>query len=146
MNAMKMALEALKTYREFVKLHGLKFGNGDEAIAALTEAIKQQGEPVAWRITTHDGIVWIGAHPSSLPNHKSEPLYTSAPTIPEGWIEFRPAPIPEGCQIVPKEPTPEMMRATLGWYDGGKTYGEQAVISSYKAMLSAAPEYKGEKK
>jgi hypothetical protein len=50
--------------------------------------------------------------------------------------------IPEGMMLVPKEPTPEMI-------DAGCPVGEFAthfdMRAVYKAMLSAAPEHKGEK-
>jgi hypothetical protein len=49
------------------------------------DALKTQGAPVAYRITSPDGIVWIGGNPTILPRHTSEPLFTQAPTIPDGY-------------------------------------------------------------
>ena len=63
---------------------------------------------------------------------------TSAPTM---LTEQAPCDIPEGYVLVPIEPTPEMIIATMGWYDGGRTYGEQSLIGSYKLMLSAVPKH-----
>jgi len=93
------------------------------------EAIKrQQSEPVAW-MWLLDGEVWdlCATKDRFIPmrsSHAQIPLYTSAPTIPEGW------------QLVPIEPTPEMeeaLRRAAGYH--------QRTV--YAALLSAAP--KGER-
>lgn len=59
---------------------------------------------------------------------KATPLYAkpSMPAVPEGW------------QLVPKEPTPEMAAAAV-------TAFPCSHIESYRAMLAAAPEYKEDK-
>lgn len=44
---------------------------------------------------------------------------------------------PEGWQLVPKEPTPEMLGAGLRHVNG-----MASMPASYRAMLAAAPEYK----
>ena len=59
----------------------------EKELAALKQS---QGEPVAW--LGADGDVHLFWEDES-----DKPLYTSAPTIPEGW------------QFVPKEPTPAMI-------------------------------------
>lgn len=59
-------------------------------------------------------------------------LYTSAPTM---LTEQAPCDIPEGWKLVPIEPTPEMLNAAR--------LNHMAANAVYKAMLSAAPEYKG---
>jgi hypothetical protein len=83
------------------------------------EAIKQQGEPVLWvDPETGDTSYIRPLRPTYIP------LYREAPTIPDDW------------QLVPKEPTPEMsaFQATAVHF--------QIAERIYKAMLSAAPEYK----
>ena len=68
----------------------------EEALATLP--LKQQGEPVSYRCKWKDGILpdghpqngwqitdWI--HPSNRDSMIIEPLYTSAPTIPEGMAK-----------------------------------------------------------
>lgn len=47
------------------------------------------------------------------------------------------APAQEGWQLVPKEPTPEMVRA--GWEKHPSAWGDAIVPEIYKAMLAAAP-------
>lgn len=46
--------------------------------------------------------------------------------------------IPDGWQLVPKEPTPEMLRASKHSTSGAKTI-EACDRAVYAAMLSAAP-------
>ena len=61
----------------------------NSAIAALKEAIKQQGEPVAYgdRLgTPYQATYCIPS--TGVPEWMRcmTPLYTSAPSIPEGWL------------------------------------------------------------
>lgn len=105
------------------------------------EAIKQRGEPVATlRVTmeTHDmgqslapnppfkcAIAYASKVAIDMPLGKHK-LYTSAPTIPEGW------------QLVPIEPTPEMVEAANDepqW----RVSAWEVTTRRWKAMLSAAP-------
>lgn len=43
---------------------------------APTPPEQEQDEPVAYRITSHDGIVWLNSTPTTLRGHVNEPLYT----------------------------------------------------------------------
>ena len=162
-SVLEMALEALKYHREQTRAIALS----DTAIFALEEAIKnqgepvrgayfdgvsvvlcaighehgqrlytsapvkQQGEPVAWLIrgwrgyednATDSGLT---AELAKSQGATVTPLYTFAPTIPAGW------------QLVPVEPTLEMLDAGDQYMGGLSSLGE-----AWGAMLSAAP--KGE--
>ena len=145
-NVLAQALEALLGLQRAGRKQGFNDGYESEmnlaesAIAALKEAIKQQGEPVGVfggkRYTPENTTeFWGNLYLDDVT--AGDLLYTSAPSIPEGWIEFRPAPIPEGWQLVPKEPTVEMIRFA------GKCV-PKSPAAQYRAMLSAAPEHKGE--
>jgi hypothetical protein len=108
-----------------------------DAVTALEEAIAKQGEPVAWMqsnhlsklINNHCDAESMLARCSSRqlqPDYKA--LYTSAPTIPEGW------------QLVPKE-LPHKIVLDL-WRDGHvePAFTWTATLNKLsKAMLSAAP-------
>jgi uncharacterized protein YbdZ (MbtH family) len=96
--------------------------------------IKQQGDPVAYLRNDNPG-----GHYQVVMSYKGEygafPVFTSAPTIPAGW------------QLVPKEPTPEMIAAAQEQTDLDYRRGAATLASNiYRAMLFAAPEYKGEEK
>ena len=103
------------------------------AIAAYEQQIEEmeKAKPVAWRIKqfNEDGEMcgWI----YHQIRNEGQPIYTHpAPTIPEGW------------QLVPKEPTDEMNNtgqlATESWW----AHMGNRNVHIYKAMLAAAPEYK----
>lgn len=105
-------------------------------LAALKEAIKQPGEPVGYLLQGH----YEGLHYFTKSKVDAErlaktdstvvvtPLYTSAPTIPEGW------------RLVPEEATPEMLNAA-----GASVHPAGYWRTAYKAMLAAAPTYQGDK-
>jgi hypothetical protein len=127
MNVLEQALEALEASEKYLPA-GHEHAAVVVAIAALKVAIKQQGEPVVWYADCIDGL---GNKSRQYYNNPGElglrhPLYTSAPTIPEGM------------RLVPKEPTEAMLEA-------GYFTDHAANRGVYKAMLSAAPEYKGGK-
>ena len=101
----------------------------DNLIVAIEEI--EKAKPVAWRIKqfNEDGEMcgWI----YHQIRNEGQPIYTHpAPTIPEGW------------QLVPKEPTDEMNNtgqlATESWW----AHMGNRNVHIYKAMLAAAPEYK----
>lgn len=103
-------------------------------ITNLRAAIEQaeKVEPVAWRL-------YKGGELYALRHKKDdrgayytwEPLYT------------HPAPIPEGWQLVPVEPTPEMLAAS--WETDLKATDINTVRKElYQAMLAAAPKLEGE--
>lgn len=57
-----------------------------QAIAALKEAIKNQGEPVGYFYSWAEGACRrLTKVPPTFGDYDAVPVYTSAPTIPEGW-------------------------------------------------------------
>ncbi len=55
-------------------------------------------------------------------------------------LYLHPTPVPEGWQLVPKEPTVNMLTALL------TTYVDEGIPYGYEAMLTAAPKYKESEK
>lgn len=102
-----------------------------ERTAAELSALKAgQGEPVAWLEIGEDEIGRpepVAAHVNepNIADHRKIPLYTSAPTIPEGW------------QLVPIKPTPEM--ETAGRVKAAMWQGRDIHTAVWYDMLSAAP-------
>jgi hypothetical protein len=124
-NLLEQALEALKSSEKYLPA-GHEHAAVMIAIAALKEAIAKQSEPVVY--WNGKGSIIPAEDISYLPNwddYYPIPLYTSAPTIPEGW------------QLVPKEPTPTQVRC------GQLGVTTTCAIAVYKAMLSAAPTHDG---
>ena len=116
--AAKMALEALTEWKNFPKRES-------KAIAALKEALAQpEQEPVAW-ICKKNGKSWLAWNSTEhVPSFSTmEPLY------------LHPAPIPEGWQPVPKNPTDEMLDAA----EEVKQYELGTPRMRWEAMLAAAP-------
>lgn len=135
------------------------------------DAPQQQGEPVAWSLcfpcsvgadvygkinamTTYDSEIMANEYADKCAEGQFSsgrplvvPLYTSAPSIQQGvcyvpTIPAEPA-IPEGWQLVPKEPTLHM--EAVGFAKRSDPSDKRGSGTSvYKAMLSAAPQYKGE--
>jgi hypothetical protein len=92
---LEQALEALEAMIDYIPDNTVQ-GDWDaglafNAIAALKEAIKQQGEPVATVMRNKAGQIFM-ARPDGnafdMYKYIGQSLYTSAPTIPEGWREF----------------------------------------------------------
>ena len=78
-------LSHLSEYRVVIKM-------GEEAIASLKEAIKTQGEPVAEVVSRHSDDSCYSRNGATIIEAEllvdlpvGTKLYTSAPTIPEGW-------------------------------------------------------------
>lgn len=141
---MKQALEALENYRAFFSI--MQDGPDDSDVAHATNYLVKASAGATERITAlraeierlesvepvagvHDesGQVspWL-KHWNGDPYYKAwKPLYTHpAPATPEGW------------QLVPKEPTAQMVEAGYSFVsDGGIGYPEDI----YPAMLQAAP-------
>lgn len=71
------------------------------------------------------------------------PLY--AAPVPQKHTEQPLEMVPEGWQLVPKEPTEEMHHAARDWSveKYGKAIGSEASHGCYKAMLAAASKHKG---
>ena len=93
---------------------------GSTDISAIKEELaKPAPEPVGW-ITKYRNS-HVEAEFISLSSLQQGPLYLAPP----------PPKVPEGWQLVPKEPTPEMLNAAEGDCDTFDDY--------YKAMLAAAP-------
>lgn len=124
----QITLEADKELRKLIPL----------LVSVLKEAIKQQGEPVAWNVISDgrvhklfrlekdaDEYVAILAKGDIAKNPIAQPLCacTSAPTIPADMV------------LVPIVPTEAMLDAFR--YEIGPA-------SNWRYMLSAAPKYKGD--
>lgn len=114
-DAMKMALEALEGLRD------LFYQDTIEALRTAIEAAEKV-EPVAWLdlVKVKNGMAYATTVKITS---KQTPLYaTPQPAIPAGW------------QLVPVEPTPEMLAATttISMLHGTWT-------DAYKAMLQVAP-------
>jgi len=140
--AMEKALDALINSRPINADSVIPHNKHCEAIAELKEAIKQhetfkastEEEGEAYMHGWFDGNEAIKTQSEPVQCNQTDycaaqfqKLYTSAPSIPEGW------------QLVPEEPTPEMKQALFK--NLIQADNEGYVI---KAVLSAAPEYKGE--
>ncbi len=135
-NVLELALEALNSLfpsmldgENVCKLR-------TEAIAALKEAIKQQGEPVAWLTYDNCGrpMLWIDYQEAALycdEDDTPQPIYTSAPTIPEGYVL-----VPDDLLV--------RVSASLGAFtsDEGWRQVDMDNMDNLDAILSAAP--KGE--
>ena len=100
---------------------------------ALREALaKPEQEPVAYRTVNNVGA-YVYHSADRLPNEyglRGEALY------------LHPAPIPEGWQLVPKEPTKEMYEAAshlVTGTSGNKFEYPDELYEAYSAMLAAAP-------
>lgn len=97
-------------------------------------------EPVAWMRPeiSENGYVYD----SSFRDHRTVVSCTGNKW--EGWIPLytHPAPaIPEGWQLVPKEPTDEMLKAAshTDWNEWDQQMPDEHYASLYKAILAAAP-------
>lgn len=93
---------------------------------------------LAWARSQQEPIYFVRRRPADVGwEAASKRRYEAA--INAGWetktLYTHPAPIPEGWQLVPKEPTREMMRAF--WLAG--PYPQEPWAKGYKAMLAAAP-------
>ena len=84
----------------------------------------------------------------ALTNFDYEPTYVSqgdlAEVFPDVWAAYQAgAVVPDGWQLVPKEPS-EAMRLTgaVTVRENQLAAPEPLTVWVYKAMLSAAPEYK----
>lgn len=93
-----------------------------EPVVAQSALKASQGEPVAFQFGKDFCAIANFWPPENVGDTTVRPLYTSAPTIPEGW------------KLVPIEPTGKMLWA------GVETYSSSWDI--YTSMLAAAPEYK----
>jgi hypothetical protein len=119
-DTLEQALEVLENWMEVCPQ---EVDNDDHiVIAALKEAIKNQGEPVAVVADDYDNMAELLRQ---LP--AGTKLYTSAP-------EISLTNLPEGWQLVPEIPTKEMVAAALTQDDGFR-------MGSWYAMLSAAPKH-----
>lgn len=100
-------------------------------VAKYKEAIAQQGEPVAimdYKSPYMENCIrWTVTH---RPPDGTK-LYTSAPSIPEGW------------QLMPTTLRANMYRAAVDVWSENRYFGDN-LKAAYKAMLSAVPSYKGE--
>ena len=107
--------------REALAQHQIKKCEAGPSLQDLWDcwdAVHGWQEPVAWKGIKGDyGFTFLGFHEQP----GMEPLY------------LHPTPIPEGWQLVPKEPTENMIKLVA--------YAERysGVYGIYKAMLAAAP-------
>ncbi len=97
-----------------------------DEITQLSQRVKEleagQGDPVGYFCNPF-GSVFEKVSKDCKLDYDVFPLYTSAPRIPEGW------------QLVPKEPTEEMVLAARDSHEGDAYLPS----SLYVAMLAAAP-------
>lgn len=102
---------------------------------ALREALaKPEQDPVAYRTVNNVGA-YVYHSADRLPNEyglRGEALY------------LHPAPIPEGWQLVPKEPTESVILAgcEIDLEEETPEHYRAFVAEMYRAMLDATPEYK----
>jgi hypothetical protein len=102
---LEQALELAETIEKYAPA-GHEHAAVMVAIAALKEAIAKQGEPVLWvDPETGDTSYIRPLRPTYVP------LYTSAPTIPEGydlvpkeWVDKRYYELLDDLSAAPKEP------------------------------------------
>jgi hypothetical protein len=109
----------------------LKVYSAEDMRAYVAADRAKRGEPVAWawkRVSNSSRCVYF-ENPESIgidmrsPEYEWTLLYASPPAAPEGW------------QLVPKEPTPEMEHAGLL----AGAYGAYSEREVYLRMLAAAP-------
>ena len=114
-------LEAAGTI-ERLELEAVAWGVTVGNLQAELDALKQQ-EPIGWVFPDED-------YSGSV----IKP-YADAPSLLPVFLAAGAQPVPEGYQLVPTEPTTEMVdSADRGWNDFSiKTFGD-----IYKAMLEAA--------
>jgi hypothetical protein len=129
--AMKQALEALTEHGAPYLRHGVDW---DNAITVLRAAIAEQEkcEPVAVLQTDNSGrfldCIYRGAATPA-----DQFLWQEDKRIPRSTsirLFTHPAPVPAGWQLVPVEPTQEMV---------GNEYNREMLTTIWKAMLAAAP-------
>jgi hypothetical protein len=124
---LEQALEALRRCT--------KFDQRDyDAMDALEEAVKQQGEPVGVAELlpgSSGGFTMVVFEANHVPIGTK--LYTSAPTIPEVTSEMCGAGISAYEDAMDGDRLPD-----------GDGYDEVVVTAIFNAMLSAAPKYKGD--
>lgn len=128
--------EAITTLKEALAQHQIKKCEAGPSLQDLWDcwdAAHGGQTPVAYRYKdSRAHYRYVGNRPnmdtSSYTILKLEPLYP------------RTAPIPEGWQLVPKEPTVNMLTALL------TTYVDEGIPYGYKAMLAAAPKYEEQSK
>lgn len=115
-----------------------------ERALKLVELESARGEAVAY-LTWHQGMVAIDDYAEYLevanPDDKS---CDGTPAFPVYAAPPAPASVPEGWQLVPVEPTQEMVVAGGGAIDmnggeGGDDEMQSDAIHAYSAMLAAAP-------
>ncbi len=99
--------------------------DGDKRRIAELEAenaeLRKDAEPVAWMAESGSTV---------LPDENTNPTYYNTP------LYLRPAPIPPGMVLVPKEPTEAMVEAgcnAIQWYEK-----EHTARYTYRAMIAAA--------
>lgn len=105
-----------------------------ELVEKLLAAAESLGEPVAWRAVGPSYTVVV-TDPERATDSRWEPLYLAPqPAVPEGW------------ELVPVEPTDEMIDAGCKqhtceqqdyWYSD-EELRDSDCIDIYKAMLAAA--------
>ena len=121
--------------QRIIELQGLVAILDEHKTAAVNElaTLKQsQGEPVAYLVyssTRNEQEFLYEDEIGDEDGSEITPLYTSAPTIPEGW------------RLVPIEPTLAMIEEgyAQAWIRNPSNFGDKDAIFVYKAMLAAAP-------
>jgi hypothetical protein len=126
----------------------------DMTIAALKEAIKQQGEPVGYQrifdaiaAATDDTQAGLAVSVCRFKKAIGGEIYTSAPTIPEGWTQ-REIELFDGMIEVQQhhaDRCDSIQNITMGAKQKGWDMERISLLLKCKAMLAASPEYTGEK-
>ena len=141
--AAQMALDALERSFSSAMVHALKARipecgdfagiaqDLDFSLAALREALEApEPEPVAWRygVPKLNGVEW--RYTLHKTRDDATPLYAAPPAAPAPA-----APVPDGCVMVPREPTPEMIAAMPYPANTIPAVG----VACYRAMIAASP-------
>lgn len=125
--AMKQALEALEPYKSTVLRWVTPVDKAITALHAAIEAAEKQEPFGVWHQgdTEDESDFFLGGAVEAGCCERCIPLYTTPqPAIPDGW------------QLVPVEPTPEMVSAATD----SRVTDDPWPVGVYKAMLAAAPE------
>jgi hypothetical protein len=102
------------------------------AYSLARELLELKASQIAWRNT---------GSPNGLRRFMTQKQYAAQTPGVQKWYE--PITVPEGWQLVPIEPTQEMVKAVENYrvetWDGGEWTSSKKAIGIYHDMLAAAP-------